>query len=106
MLRFIALCYFVSFVIIDSKLLGQEFIPIRPLLLRNRWFRAVLQCYLCTGSWVAIALFPVHAYYSGETITAYQWLSWTAIAATASYALDHLFRLCEALIHYYTPPTE
>jgi len=47
--------YGLVFLLSDAKILS-EWIPVRPLLQRVKFFRELLQCYFCMGIWVGAAL--------------------------------------------------
>lgn len=51
----IAAVYGIIFLLSDAKILS-EWIPIRPLLQRVKFFKSLMSCYFCMGIWVSAGL--------------------------------------------------
>ena len=47
--------YGIAFLLSDAKILS-EWIPLRPLLKRLKFFRDLMECYFCMGIWISAAL--------------------------------------------------
>jgi len=54
----IAAVYGIIFLLSDAKILS-EWIPIRPLLQRVRFFKDLMSCYFCMGIWVSAGLWAL-----------------------------------------------
>lgn len=47
--------YGIAFLLSDAKILS-DWIPVRPILKRLRFFKDLLECYFCMGIWISAAL--------------------------------------------------
>jgi hypothetical protein len=51
LIAWILAVYGVAFLLSDAKILS-DWIPIRPLLKRVKFFKELLECYFCSGLWI------------------------------------------------------
>lgn len=80
MLRFLLFLlgvYGLTFVLVDAKIFGTSYLPIRPFLTsKSKFFRDLLQCYFCTGfhvAWIIYVLLSL-AMHTFNTISLAWWL--------------------------------
>jgi len=60
LITWILAVYGIAFLLSDAKILS-DWIPIRPLLKRVKFFKDLLECYFCMGIWIGAALwFGLH----------------------------------------------
>jgi hypothetical protein len=55
LITWILAVYGIAFLLSDAKILN-DWIPIRPLLKRVKFFKDLFECYFCMGIWIGAAL--------------------------------------------------
>jgi hypothetical protein len=55
LITWILAVYGIAFLLSDAKILS-DWIPLRPLLKRLRFFKGLLECYFCMGVWIGAGL--------------------------------------------------
>jgi len=86
--------YGIAFLLSDAKILS-DWIPIRPLLKRVKFFRELLECYFCMGIWLGAALWGALNWKDPWQIQA---LLYLPAGAAGAYLLDLIAHFIEVRI--------
>jgi hypothetical protein len=94
LITWILAVYGVAFLLSDAKILS-DWLPLRPLLKRVRFFKELLECYFCMGVWISAALWVALSWPKPWKLEA---LLYLPAGAAGAYLLDLVAHLIETRI--------